>query len=398
MSDEAWVYVRTPIPEAFLVDAGGEAIALTRLAQQRAALLVFPGPSGDQREATLRLIAAWRGRMPLVDFVLVSRALDADLDELAPCADRVLGDPHGEVQALFGASGRAAAVLLGTDGLLAGGPALGAEAIDELVQGMARELQAAFGEAMRPPIPISCKCITYGRVESLEESLESFLRQDYAGDHELVIVNDYPRQRLHFDHPRVRIYNLDFTFGTIGEKENFAVSACSHDAIAVWDDDDIALPNHLKNIDRYFWGHDLLHWERGVFFKKGSIAALTGLGNSGIVYSKPLWRAIGGHPLENAGYDVTLVNRLRGAGARVALAAPPPRESSWFYGWRNGSYHMSALGTDHDGRADVVSRHSAHIDELRRAGRIPTGDIELKPHWNQDYAALLAEYCRDHDG
>ena len=70
---------------------------------------------------------------------------------------------------------------------------------------------------------ISCKMITYGRVEFLEESLQSFLNQDYDGEKELVIVNDYPQQKLIFDHPEVRIINLDYTFETIGQKENFAV-------------------------------------------------------------------------------------------------------------------------------------------------------------------------------
>ena len=75
-------------------------------------------------------------------------------------------------------------------------------------------------------INISCKCITYGRVDTLEEALYSFLIQEYQGDSELVIVNDYPLQKLHFDHPRVKIFNLDTTFETIGDKENFAIENC----------------------------------------------------------------------------------------------------------------------------------------------------------------------------
>ncbi len=55
---------------------------------------------------------------------------------------------------------------------------------------------------------ISAKCITHGRVHLLEEALNSFLLQDDPEDTELVIVNDYSHQRLIFDHPRVKIYNL----------------------------------------------------------------------------------------------------------------------------------------------------------------------------------------------
>jgi hypothetical protein len=64
--------------------------------------------------------------------------------------------------------------------------------------------------------------MTYGRIDLLEESLYSFLNQNYEGDSELVIVNDYPLQNIIFDHPKVRIYNINHTFETIGDKENFS--------------------------------------------------------------------------------------------------------------------------------------------------------------------------------
>ena len=70
---------------------------------------------------------------------------------------------------------------------------------------------------------ISAKCITYGRVDTLEELIYSFLNQDYEGWSELIIVNDYPLQTLIFDHPKVKIFNLKETFSTIGAKENFAI-------------------------------------------------------------------------------------------------------------------------------------------------------------------------------
>ena len=242
-------------------------------------------------------------------------------------------------------------------------------------------------------IPISCKCITYGRVEFIEESIESFLRQEYPGEYELVIVNDYPKQKLIFNHPKVRIYNLDFTFNTIGEKENFAVSACKYDNIAVWDDDDLALPNHLSNINKYFPSYDLLHWQNGVAFVTHKIAAIRSLGNSGIVYTKNIWQRVGGHAFENAGYDTTFVQRIKKAGGRLSLAFPPNNEVSWFYNWGNGSYHMSGMGGDDDSRPNVIVRHSDYIEKLRKQGKIPTGDVVLNPNWKQDYKQVLIDYC-----
>jgi hypothetical protein len=247
-------------------------------------------------------------------------------------------------------------------------------------------------------IPISCKCITYGRVELLEEALYSFLIQNYEGDSELLIVNDYPLQKLIFDHPQVRIINLDKTFDTIGEKENFAISNCKYDTIAVWDDDDLALSNHLSNINKYFVNEaDLLHWQRGVFFNDGKITDITSLGNSGIVYSKKIWEKLGGHALENAGYDMTFVINIKQHSNKIILASPPDSEVSWFYYWANRSYHMSGLGQDTPDRPNVVQRNAEHTENMRQQGQIKTGEIVLQPRWNKQYDLLLREFLESRD-
>lgn len=244
-------------------------------------------------------------------------------------------------------------------------------------------------------IPISCKCITYGRVEYIEESIYSFLMQDYNGESELVIINDYPLQKLHFNHPKVRIINLNKTFDTIGEKENYAVSLCRYDTIAVWDDDDMALPNHLQNINKYMQNHDLLHWNKGIALVANNITALGNLGNSGIVYTKQAWEKVGKHPLENAGYDMTFVQKIEGHGGKVAHVIPPDEEVSWLYSWGGGSYHMSGQGADTPDRENVLIRHARHIEELRVKGKIPTGIVYLNPHWKQDYSQLLKDYIKN---
>lgn len=188
---------------------------------------------------------------------------------------------------------------------------------------------------------ISCRCITYGRTSFLEELLESFLKQEYEGDKELVIINDYPLQKLEFEHPLVTIINLDYTFDTIGEKENFAVSKCKYDTIAVWDDDDIALSNHLSNIDKYFTDDtDLLHWEKAVYYNEPNITDIICVGNSGIVYSRRIWNKLGGYPLENAGYDMSFVLNIKQNSTNISLANPIDEEVSWFYMWGGRDYHM----------------------------------------------------------
>lgn len=240
---------------------------------------------------------------------------------------------------------------------------------------------------------ISCKCITYGRVDTLVEALHSFLIQEYPADRcELIIVNDYPEQKLIFDHPQVTIYNLDETFPLIGEKENYAIERCNGDLIAVWDDDDVAMSNHLMNIANH-WKEDtnIIHWETGVFYNEPSITAITGVGNSGIVYSKDVWERIGKSPLENAGGDTTLTNRIHALGGKVDVKMPD-NEASWFYMWGGRGYHQSGEGTDDETKPNIIQRHSAWIESLRAKGEIPTGDIHLVPAWQKPYDKMLEDF------
>lgn len=244
---------------------------------------------------------------------------------------------------------------------------------------------------------LSAKCITYGRVNFLEEAIQSFLQQDYPSDKcEMIIVNDYPLQTLIFDHPQIRIFNLKETFTTIGAKENFATEQCRGEVILQWDDDDIALPNHLKNVNKYFTeGTCILQWHRGIFFSDMAIKAITGIGNAGYVYSKDAWNKSGRYAEENAGHDMTFVMNLRTLYPNYFVsAAPSDEEASFIYMWGGRGYHLSGQGTDVPGRPNVIQRHSAHIEFERAMGRIPTGEINLHPHWEDNYSHLLKEHVR----
>jgi hypothetical protein len=242
--------------------------------------------------------------------------------------------------------------------------------------------------------PISCRCITYGRINTLEEAIYSFLNQNYPGKKELIIVNDYPLQKLKLNHPEIHIYNTDSVFPTIGDKENFTIKKCKYDIIALWDDDDIALSNHLTNISRYFTEETaLLHWQRGILFNRPKIEAITSLGNAGMVYRKSIWEQIGHYPLENAGYDTTFVNKILSKFPNnITKASPPDNEVSWIYYWGHRSYHMSGLGADDETRPNVIQRHTEYIENERIKGNIPTGDISLNPNWEVNYTQLLKEY------
>lgn len=249
---------------------------------------------------------------------------------------------------------------------------------------------------------ISWKTTTYGRVSTLEETLFSFINQDDLSNSEMVIINDYPLQELIFNHPQVKIINLKETFDLLGDKEQFAIEQCSGDIIATTDDDDIYMPNHNSNIKKYFKGTtNILHWW-GVYYNDPNITKLCDIGNSGVVYSRKAWEKIGGSPKINAGGDSVLRDKLRALGEEgIVYAEVPNDEVSAWYRWGSphnpeqgvvGIYHQSGMGFDNSTRPDIIKRHSAYIEMMRLKGCIPTGKIELKPHWKKDYKKMLDSY------
>jgi hypothetical protein len=191
----------------------------------------------------------------------------------------------------------------------------------------------------------------------------------------------------------VKIINLDETFNTIGEKENFAVGQCKGDIICQWDDDDVALPNHLRNVAKFIEGNNIIHWQTGIYYNKPNITQVGWIGNSGIVFTREAWKAVGGHPIENAGYDMTFIEKIHNLDrSKVMFANMPKEEASWYYMWGGRGYHMSGEGTDVEGKPNVIQRHSRYVEGLRKRGKIPTGEISLNPHWKHDYSEKLRSF------
>lgn len=113
----------------------------------------------------------------------------------------------------------------------------------------------------------SCICITYGRPHLIGEAIESFLRQDYAGEKELIILNDHPEIPLRIEkHPEIICVNHPKRHPSIGAKRNAAVALSSGKVLFPWDDDDISLPwristtlEKMKNLS-YFKPTNLWWW------------------------------------------------------------------------------------------------------------------------------------------
>lgn len=131
-------YVRVPIPAATLLDpaAGPDgARTLRELAAERPQLLVFVTCGCASTEETAEQIPDWRARIPAVDVRAVSVLPYQGLVDAVPgIAPGLLLDHGGSAYLTLGLGGTPTAVLLGADGLLAGGPVTGVADIADLVE------------------------------------------------------------------------------------------------------------------------------------------------------------------------------------------------------------------------------------------------------------------------
>lgn len=137
-------YLRTPIPLAYLETADGIETTLRELADERPQLLFFLNGHCGSCLDTAAEIPQWQTRLQALDLRIVAPINELDLvrnhwPDLAPAQ---LRDVRGEVWRLLGGA-TPAAVLLGADGLLAGGPVSGRQQVAAFVEQI--ELQLASG-------------------------------------------------------------------------------------------------------------------------------------------------------------------------------------------------------------------------------------------------------------
>jgi glycosyltransferase involved in cell wall biosynthesis len=243
----------------------------------------------------------------------------------------------------------------------------------------------------KPYPPVSCICLTYGRPELLEEAIYSFLRQDYPGTKELIVLNDFDQQQLTFEHPEVHVLNLPRRFRSVGEKANAAVALAAHDLLFVWDDDDIYLPHRLAlSVERFDWRLGFFKSARAWFWNDGQLSGPdANVFHGGSCWSRELFSSVRGYAALDNGYDQEIEARF--AAARPGATAPADlRADDLYYLYRWGgtrSYHVSGFAqTDlHQAVADSVS-------EQIHLGQLKVGEISLAPAWRADYLGLVREY------
>jgi thiol-disulfide isomerase/thioredoxin len=136
-------YVRRPIPEGHLEDAQGDLVALRELAARSAHLLVFVSPTCGACREIIPQVGQWEASLPRLRVrAVVGTPIELALAQ-APELDGLTYHDPGSAVALGLGVDNPGAVLLGMDGLLAGGPVSGSVAVQQMVAELRAELQAA---------------------------------------------------------------------------------------------------------------------------------------------------------------------------------------------------------------------------------------------------------------
>jgi glycosyltransferase involved in cell wall biosynthesis len=233
---------------------------------------------------------------------------------------------------------------------------------------------------------LSVLTLTYQRRHLLEEAIESFLRQDFTGESEMVIVNDSAAVEYICDNPKVRIINLKTRFASIGEKLKFGFSQCRYDYIYRLDDDDLLAPCALRNS----WddiaehpGYDIYRSDGHYYFEHNKLKGISSSVNNGNVYTKKYLSRIN-IPNRSFGEDSEMTF---GYNARIYISRR--EQKTMIYRWGMDTYHVSGMGNLSNSRirewtdrivADDASRNTSHTEE---------GRITLHPHFDEDYYAQL---------
>jgi glycosyltransferase involved in cell wall biosynthesis len=230
--------------------------------------------------------------------------------------------------------------------------------------------------------------LTYRRSELLGESIESFLRQDFQGKKELIILNDEPEQEIVFNHPDVLIVNLKERLSTVGEKRDFAIKISNNDYIFPWDDDDIMLPNRISHSMRNVQELNLDAYKLSACFTLNGDTISDHISFHGGLYgsccfSREKYDQTDGHPKLNTGEDSGFEAKLysiNGIKNKNDCAANLVNNIYYVYRWGGVRYHVSTLNNE-----NALEQINERTKDFIK------GRIEIKSYWKHNYVDMCKE-------
>lgn len=220
---------------------------------------------------------------------------------------------------------------------------------------------------------ISWYCATWRRPALLNELVECFLRQDYAGEKELIILNDEPDQRLVFNHPEVKVFNWPHRIASLSGKLCIAASECTGEVLFPADDDDIYLP-HRSTVSVKGMAGGI--FKPSVFLiDTDPIQAVAGRLHTSYAFTPKRLMAAGMYPqifgFRYRAGDMYMCRNMdlyhRGKGHRCKRLKQP------YYLYRKFTTNVAHVST---GKAD-----SADPDFSR-------GNVNIEPGWTRDWQAV----------
>ena len=242
-----------------------------------------------------------------------------------------------------------------------------------------------WARRLHNPPAVSCICPANGRVDLLEEAIYGFLQQDYPGETELIVLNDSGERTLVYDHPKVNIVNLPRRFHSMGEKLNALAALASHDLIFMWPEDAISLPHRISlTISQLQPMHGFFNTKTGWIWKDGQIKHFEHKAFHGAaLFTRDLFVKVHGYPHVGDGHE-TSFEKLCREHAPESVCVRPIRQENVYY------IHRELQQNEQFGPGGADS-----VEQQPALARFRDGQIQLKPHWRDDYAGLVRDYLAE---
>jgi glycosyltransferase involved in cell wall biosynthesis len=223
--------------------------------------------------------------------------------------------------------------------------------------------------------------MTYQRHHILEEAVYSFLQQNYD-DTEMLILNDSPDVRYHYNHPKIRIINHQTRFPSLLEKLEYGFSQSRGKFVYRLDDDDLLAPNGLQLVQGYIEsnpGYDVYRCQNHYNFLDNQYYGLGSNINNGNCYDQEYIKRFEFNKSCSFGEDVLLT-----CNPNARMYNGDTGRYSMIYRWGMKTYHISGWG-------DITpDQANQNVDNFVRDHCVyASGDVELNPHFLEDYYQKL---------
>src|SRR6185312_3503203 len=236
-----------------------------------------------------------------------------------------------------------------------------------------------WARRLHNPPAVSCICPADGRIDLLEEAIYGFLRQDYPGETELIVLNDWGERTLAYDHPKVHIINLPRRFHSMGERLNALAALVSHDLIMMWPEDDISLPHRISfTVSQLQPAHGFFNTKTAWIWKDGQIRHFEYTAFHGAaLWTRDLFVKVHGYPHVGDGHEISF-EQLCHKHAPESVDVRPTIPKNAYY------IHRELQQDEQTGEGVADS-----VEQQEESARFRDGQIQVKPQWRNDYAGLV---------